>query len=123
MTVAGALLSKYCSCTLTYECIQCEKKRNTPEKIRKIHKVAPCGTRSGYKRHRANGEPYCDDCRNAQRLGYYTHKARKEARTMITLNLDAEIVRKATLIAEEMDMSLTEYIETYLKWSIAQEEE
>lgn len=29
-------------------------------------KVASCGTRSGYNRHRCNGEDPCDPCREAE---------------------------------------------------------
>lgn len=67
----GAKMSD-CFCTKNYQCLACErqeKKYATPKPRRIIltpNKVAQCGTRAGYNRHRRLGEPTCLDCRAAQ---------------------------------------------------------
>lgn len=63
-----------CWCTANYQCLSCERadnkfvikverKRPTPSV------VAQCGTRSGYKRHRRDGEDACAACKAAQSAG------------------------------------------------------
>ena len=58
-----------CFCTKTYQCLNCEKVQMIKEGKRIPRKVAQCGTRSGYKRHRDNGEPTCQPCKDAQKAG------------------------------------------------------
>ena len=65
-----------CMCWKTYTCLYCEdiaegRRKPTGERIRAVslttnRLVAECGTRSGYKRHRANGEEACAECKSAQ---------------------------------------------------------
>ena len=65
-----------CMCWKTYTCLYCEdiaegRRKPTGEKVRAINNltnrpIAECGTRSGYKRHRANGEEACASCKQAQ---------------------------------------------------------
>jgi hypothetical protein len=65
-----------CMCWKTYTCLYCEdiaegRRKPTGERVRALflttnRLVAECGTRSGYKRHRANGEEACAECKSAQ---------------------------------------------------------
>ena len=61
-----------CVCTATYQCLACERAARKQRAVIKREKkptprpVAICGTRSGYKRHRHNGEVACTECKAAQ---------------------------------------------------------
>lgn len=61
-----------CFCTKNYQCLSCEKKQTKEKRVRQIstriapRKVAQCGTRAGYNRHRRLNEATCDDCKKAQ---------------------------------------------------------
>ena len=73
-------MARTCQCWKTYQCLLCEDIANGLVKIveNKVVRVrsasgiainrpvAECGTRSGYKRHRANGEEACAECKSAQ---------------------------------------------------------
>ena len=65
-----------CFCTANYQCLACERAERKFNRIAKQERkrptpalVASCGTRSGYKRHRKNGEVPCDECKRAQTEG------------------------------------------------------
>ena len=63
-----------CFCTANYQCLACERAERKFNRVAKQVErkrptpaiVAQCGTRSGYKRHRANGEEACAECKSAQ---------------------------------------------------------
>lgn len=82
-------MSYDCVCWKTYTCLRCEDIANgirkpTGERIRRVvtitnRLVAECGTRSGYKRHRANGEVACAECKSAQNESVKEYMRRKKA--------------------------------------------
>ena len=71
-------MARSCQCWKTYTCLLCEDIANgivkiVENKVVRVNRspaigrmVAECGTRSGYKRHRANGEEACAECKSAQ---------------------------------------------------------
>ena len=65
----------YKLCTKTYQCLACEKGERIVKRAERTVRtssprpVAVCGTRSGYKRHLKLGEPTCEPCREAQKIG------------------------------------------------------
>jgi hypothetical protein len=76
-------MARTCQCWKTYQCLLCEDVANgrvviVEDKVVRVVRskgnrttstlraVAECGTRSGYKRHRANGEEACAECKSAQ---------------------------------------------------------
>ena len=90
-------MARSCQCWKTYTCLLCEDIANgkviinEEGIIRKVVRVstprtytprvvAQCGTRSGYKRHRANGEEACDECKSAQNEGVKKYMASKRER-------------------------------------------
>jgi hypothetical protein len=59
-----------CFCTKTYQCLLCENAETRAQAIVEnralTRKVAKCGTRAGYNRHRKMNEPTCQPCKDAQ---------------------------------------------------------
>lgn len=64
-----------CFCTPRYQCLSCEKAEKGYKVVKAPRtktytstnrKVAECGTRAGYNKHRRLGEPTCTECRAAQ---------------------------------------------------------
>ena len=88
-------MARSCQCWKTYTCLLCEDIANgkvliTDEGvIKKIVRVstprtytprfvAVCGTRAGYNKHRREGEPTCDECKQAQ--SDYVNNFKKQKR-------------------------------------------
>ena len=82
-------MARTCQCWKTYTCLLCEDIAtgkvviNEEGEVRTIaitpRKVAECGTRSGYKRHRANNEEACAECKSAQNEAVKKYNQRKRA--------------------------------------------
>lgn len=72
-----------CVCWKTYVCLACENKtkvRNPkPKSVSTIRKVAECGTRAGYNKHRREGTPTCAECKAAQSAAVNEYLKRKRA--------------------------------------------
>ena len=89
--IAVKPMARSCVCWKTYTCLLCEdianglvvlvegkaKRTNT---LNVNRPVAECGTRSGYKRHRANGEEACGECKHAQNEAIKEYNKRKRER-------------------------------------------
>ena len=85
-------MARSCQCWKTYQCLLCEDVANGIVKIVENRVVstrrnvitnrpeAACGTRSGYKRHRANGEEACAECKSAQNEATKKYMATKRER-------------------------------------------
>lgn len=71
-------------------------------------RVAPCGTFTAYKRHKRNGEPVDDDCREAARVESNEGSAREAEKRVESAKL--------TLAEKPVEESVDELVK--LRWNL-----
>lgn len=87
-------MSYECVCWKTYTCLRCERiARGEAVEVRReggrerkprstsvshLRKVAECGTRAGYNKHRRDQTPACAECKKAQ--SNYVNEIQKRKR-------------------------------------------
>ena len=74
-------MRRECLCFSNYKCLSCEYQEDRILAIAEnraiTRKIAQCGTRAGYNRHLKQGEPTCQDCKDAQKVAVQQWKREK----------------------------------------------